>query len=85
MPWSMPLPPMQPTQEDIDMCRKTERMMNPLEKKIERQRLRDQFAAAALTGLLYPDVDDEFAMSYNVRRAYMWADAMLAERERERE
>lgn len=83
MPWSMPLPPMQPTQEDIDMCRKTERMMNPLKEKIERQRLRDQFAAAALTGLLYPDVDDEFAMSYNVRRAYMWADAMLAERERE--
>ena len=43
---------------------------------------RDHFAAAALTGLLYQDIDDEFAMSYNVGRAYMWADAMLRERER---
>ena len=38
---------------------------------------RDHFAAAALTGLLYPEVDDEFAMPYIVGRAYLWADAML--------
>ena len=44
--------------------------------------LRDHFAAAALTGLLYPEVDDEFAMPYIVGRAYLWADAMLRERER---
>ena len=44
---------------------------------------RDHFAAAALTGLLYPEVDDEFAMSYIVGRAYLWADAMLRERCRE--
>ena len=43
---------------------------------------RDAFAAAALTGLLYPEVDDEFAMPYIVGRAYLWADAMLRERER---
>jgi len=43
---------------------------------------RDHFAAAALTGLLYPEVDDEFAMPYIVGRAYLWADAMLRERER---
>jgi len=41
---------------------------------------RDHFAAAALTGLLYPEVDDEFAMPYIVGRAYLWADAMLRER-----
>ena len=44
---------------------------------------RDHFAAAALTGLLYPEVDDEFAMPYIVGRAYLWADAMLRERCRE--
>jgi hypothetical protein len=33
-----------------------------------------------LTGLLYPEVDDEFAMPYIVGRAYLWADAMLRER-----
>ncbi len=43
---------------------------------------RDHFAAAALTGLLYPEVDDEFAMPYIVERAYLWADAMLRERSR---
>ena len=43
---------------------------------------RDHFAAAALTGLLYPEVDDEFAMPYIVGRAYLWADAMLRERSR---
>ena len=41
---------------------------------------RDHFAAAALTGLLYQDVDDEFAMPYIVGRAYLWSDAMLRER-----
>lgn len=83
MPWSMPLPPIQPTQEDIDMCRKTERMMNPLEKKMERQRLRDQFAAAALTGMLEGSDDLGQDWEYRViacRDAYNWADAMLEAR-----
>jgi len=49
----------------------------------ERERLRDTFAAAALTGLLADDGDrTEYAMPNFAARAYEWADAMLRERER---
>ena len=44
----------------------------------ERERLRDTFAAAALTGLLADDGDrTEHAMPNFPARAYEWADAML--------
>ena len=44
-------------------------------------RLRDTFAAAALTGLLADDGDrTEHAMPNFTSRAYEWADAMLRER-----
>jgi hypothetical protein len=47
----------------------------------ERARLRDEFAAAALTGLLADDGDrTEYAMPNFTARAYEWADAMLLER-----
>ena len=51
----------------------------------ERERLRDTFAAAALTGLLADDGDRvEYAMPSFTARAYEWADAMLREREESR-
>jgi hypothetical protein len=47
----------------------------------ERVRLRDEFAAAALTGLLADDGDrTEHAMPNFTARAYEWADAMLLQR-----
>jgi hypothetical protein len=47
----------------------------------ERARLRDTFAAAALTGLLAADGDrTEHAMPNFTARAYEWADAMLLQR-----
>lgn len=49
----------------------------------ERVRLRDTFAAAALTGLLADDGDrTDHAMPNFTARAYEWADAMLRERQR---
>lgn len=82
MPWSMPMPPMQPTQEDIEMHRKAEQMIEALEKEKERQRLRDQFAAAALTGLLASDQYDRLVTAADYAdAAYEMADAMLAARE----
>jgi len=49
----------------------------------ERVRLRDTFAAAALTGLLADDGDRvEHAMPNFTARAYEWADAMIRERGR---
>ena len=43
---------------------------------------RDQFAAAALTGLLAQGDDGSFSEESYARAAYRWADAMLRERER---
>ena len=48
----------------------------------ERERLRDTFAAAALTGLLAGPGDKDFSADYWARHAYEAADAMLRERER---
>ena len=57
--------------------RVTEEQMN----KADAERLRDTFAAAALTGLLADDGDrTEHAMPNFTARAYEWADAMLLER-----
>jgi hypothetical protein len=56
---------------------------NPWWGPSERERLRDTFAAAALTGLLADDGDrTEHATPNFTARAYEWADAMLRERER---
>jgi hypothetical protein len=44
--------------------------------------LRDQFAAAALTGLLAQGDDGSFSEEWYARAAYRWADAMIAERSR---
>lgn len=78
MPWSMPLPTMQPTQEDIDLMRQAERMVDALREERERERVRDQFAAAALTGLL---ASDPKLSAPDIRRmAFNWADSMLRER-----
>ena len=70
MPWSMPLPPMQPrdSRPAGDRCDVT---------------LRDHFAAAALTGLLDGSDDVGQDWEYRViacRDAYNWADAMLEAR-----
>jgi hypothetical protein len=51
-------------------------------KLAERERLRDTFAAAALTGLLAGPGDKDFSMDYWARHAYGAADAMLRDRER---
>lgn len=42
--------------------------------------LRDNFAAAALTGLLAQGDDGSFSEESYARAAYRWADAMLRER-----
>jgi hypothetical protein len=49
----------------------------------ERERLRDTFAAAALTGLLAAPTDKDRSMDYWARLAYEAANAMLRERGRE--
>jgi len=51
----------------------------------ERQRLLDQFAAAALTGLLAKPDDGSYDDAWHCRAAYSLADAMLAERESRRQ
>jgi hypothetical protein len=51
-------------------------------KLAERERLRDTFAAAALTGLLAGPGDKDFSADYWARHAYEAADAMLRERGR---
>jgi hypothetical protein len=48
-----------------------------------RERLRDTFAAAALTGLVASNADLEDTMQGVCEDAYSWADAMLRERERQ--
>jgi hypothetical protein len=59
-------------------------MSDTLEQLRERQRLRDQFAASALAGILTED--DANAMEWRreqvCREAYNWAEAMLDERRR---
>jgi hypothetical protein len=51
-------------------------------KQAERERLRDTFAAAALTGLVASNADLEDTMQGVCEDAYSWADAMLRERGR---
>jgi hypothetical protein len=49
-------------------------------KQAERERLRDTFAAAALTGLLAQGDDGSFSEESYARSAYRWADVMLRAR-----
>lgn len=76
------VPPMQPTQEDIDLARQ-EAGFDLLLQPRERMRLRDQFAAAALTGMLhFSDVEPDDCRFRSVcNQAFVWADAMLAARD----
>lgn len=70
------------TQEDIDAIRRAQRFDEIAKDKAQRQRLRDQFAAAALTGLLASDQYDRLVTAADYAdAAYEMADAMLAARE----
>ena len=65
----------------------TDRQKNMAEWAREQERLaplRDQFAAAALSGMLArPDIDDDpLEYHFLCEAAYKWADAMLRERDR---
>lgn len=80
MPWFPPPPPRHPTPEEAALRDRADAMMEAQRQEAERQRLRDQFAAAALTGILaYSDdvarSDDEWADV-----AYDLADAMIRQR-----
>lgn len=73
--------------EQRELLRRGDEIVEAVEKAAEREaermRLRDQFAAAALTGLVEPS-DEGHYEAYRVRlcaEAYEWADAMLAARE----
>lgn len=44
--------------------------------------LRDYFAAAALPGVIRANVGEDVSMMDNVQTAFMYADAMLEERDR---
>ena len=74
-----------PTLDDISaqraMLARGEEKRSAAKREEERERLRDTFAAAALTGLLADDGDRvDHAMQSFTSRAYEWADAMLRER-----
>lgn len=73
------VPPMQPTQEDIDLARQ-EAGFDLLLQPRERMRLRDQFAAAALAGVVAMQ-KASFYPSEVACYAYEIADAMLSARE----
>jgi len=49
---------------------------------VYRNELRDRFAMSAMTGML-SDPDCGLSPDRGARLAYQWADAMLAERERQ--
>ena len=71
--------------EQREMMRRAESVRQAQTDHAERQRLRDQFAAAALSGLLArPEFDDD-PLDYRCmcRAAYKWADAMMQERQAE--
>jgi hypothetical protein len=68
-----------------EMLERGEQIRREIAEATERQRLRDQFATAALTGLLArPEFDDDpIDYRYMCRAAYKWADAMMQERRAE--
>jgi hypothetical protein len=71
--------------EQREMMQRAESVRQAQADHAERQRLRDQFATAALTGLLArPEFDDDpLDYRYMCRAAYKWADAMMQERQTE--
>jgi alcohol dehydrogenase YqhD (iron-dependent ADH family) len=71
--------------ERYGLVDKAEAALEAQRQHAERQRLRDQFATAALTGLLArPEFDDDPRdYRYMCRAAYKWADAMMLERQAE--
>lgn len=74
------------TPKDIEDQRKllerAERIREAQEQQAERMRLRDTFAAAALTGLLFHNHEPPKPLRWWVEQAYDYADAMLRERAR---
>ena len=73
------------TKADLDaqyaMLKRGDEKRKAAKQAEDRERLRDTFAAAALTGLLADDGDrTEHAMLNFTARAYEWADAMLLQR-----
>ena len=67
-----------------ELRERAEAFLEAQRNEAERQRLLDQFAAAALTGLLAKPDDGSYDDAWHCRAAYSLADAMLAERERRR-
>lgn len=67
-----------------DLDRKAQLMLKALRLEKERQALRDQFAAAALSGMLArPSIDDDpLEFHFLCEHAYKWADAMMDHRGR---
>jgi len=72
------------TQGELDAIRRAERFDEICKDRAEHQRLRDQFAAAALAGMLdKSDAGTELAAWWPgmvCAAAYRWADAMLEAR-----
>jgi hypothetical protein len=64
------------------MLERGEQIIEAKKQHAETDRLRDTFAAAALTGLLAGPGDKDFSADYWARHAYEAADAMLRERSR---
>ena len=64
------------------MLDRGEQIIEAKKQHAETDRLRDTFAAAALTGLLAGPGDKDFSADYWARHAYEAADAMLRERGR---
>ena len=62
------------------MLQRGDEIRQAQERHVEAARLRDTFAAAALTGLLAAPTDKDRSMEYWARLAYEAADAMLRER-----
>jgi hypothetical protein len=71
-------------QTATELRERAESIMEAQRQEAKRKRLRDQFAAAALAGILTED--DANAMEWRreqiCREAYNWAEAMLDERRR---
>jgi len=69
--------------EQREMMQRAEGVLQAQADHAERQRLRDQFATAALAGLLArPEFDDDPPdYRYMCKAAYKWADAMMQERQ----
>ena len=69
-------------QAAAELRERAESILEAQRQAAERQRLRDQFAMAALTGLTHPEdcQAGPLRMELVCKMAFAWADAMLAAR-----